>query len=366
MMHICKPVLRAVCLLALSGYTGNTYALSPSDSSISAGAASAMLNEADDFIDSMPDGMQDRQADAVLHALRGMGGELDGIRAQRNKSDFVLPAGVRADAIAGDGSARGIAMRLYRPEGVSSGMPMLVYLHGGGWTFGGLNSCARFCADLASRGVAVLAVDYALAPANPAPRPMLDCVAAVEYAMAHADGWGVDPGRVSIGGDSSGGNLAIASALYRAADASAKGAVKSLVLFYPVTKAYNDQSSSWKKYSRGYGLDGRLMQAFNLAYLGRDINPDDIAKETSGDAYISPGDSDLKVLKGLPPVLLVAAERDILCDQGREFAERLREAGVKSQRHELPGAVHLFITVQGQPTAYAQALQLAADCLLGR
>lgn len=93
----------------------------------------------------------------------------------------------------------------------------------------------------------------------------------------------------------------------------------SLVLFYPVTKAWADGSSSWKNYAEGYGLDAQLMEAFNAAYIG------------TGDArqpLVSPGVADDELLKQLPPTLIVNAERDILLCQGKELATRLSGLGV--------------------------------------
>ncbi len=144
-----------------------------------------MLNEADDFIDDIPEGQSDRQADAILHALSGSGAELEAVRQSRNGLPNYSEDVVVRDITPIDGSARGIAMRLYRAKS-SEGetLPLLVYFHGGGWCFGSLNSCASYCDTLAAKGdVAVLAVEYSLAPENPFPRGLSDCISAVEYAF---------------------------------------------------------------------------------------------------------------------------------------------------------------------------------------
>lgn len=321
----------------------------------------AMTREADDFIDAINDGRQDRQADAVLHAMRGQGGELKTLRESRNKP-YKNSANVVVQNITGTGSARGIQMRLYKPGKSKGGkLPLLVYFHGGGWTIGGLNSCAQFCDALAATGkVMVLAVDYALAPEKPYPSGLMDCVSATEFAMANAAKWGSSPSLVSLGGDSSGGNLALSTAIYLNDEAhesrsgssvkSGNGKLRSIVLFYPVVKAYADNSVSWKKYRRGYGLDRRLMETFNTAYL---------AGGDSKDALVSPADAQARQLSGLPPILLVAAEKDILADQGKEFVGRVKSA----ERIELPGTVHLFITVPGQETAFRKAVALTEEYL---
>ena len=124
------------------------------------------------------------------------------------------------------------------------------------------------------------------------------------------------------------------------------------MLFYPVTKAYDDGSSSWNRYGSGFGLDTELMCEFNHAY---------VAGADPLDKRISVGDCGDDILGRLPRALLIAAGRDILCDQGEEFA---RKAGKRLTRIEFPGAVHLFITVPGQDKAFSTAVELASDFLL--
>lgn len=333
----------------------------------SAAESEAMLREADDFLDAMPDGLQDRQRDAINHALHGMGGELAAIRESRNVEYKVSEKVVTKDII-GDGAARGIKMRLYVPKKYADetsgkgltkkgeGIPLLVYYHGGGWTIGSINSCAKFCDALASGGdVMVLAVDYSLSPEKTYPTPLYDCVASLEFAFGKAQEWGADADRISVGGDSAGGNLALATVLYRQMQGDkTEGDVKSMVLFYPVTKGFADKSESWRKYRRGYGLDGRLMEAFCESYLG------------GGDAkdlLVSPGLAPDERIEKLPPMLIINAERDILADQGAEFFEKVKNKKDGSRRIVFDGAVHLFVTKDGQATAFRKAVALADEFL---
>lgn len=296
--------------------------------------------QADEFLKNRVANVQEEQTLAILRAIEGDTDALDKVRSSRNAA-YTAHENVEVAEI-GDG------LRLYRPrQPQDDELPLLVYLHGGGWTIGSLNSCAGFCAGLAATGsAAVLAVDYALAPEHPFPEGLNDCTKAVETALAYGRQWGCTGG-VSVGGDSSGGNLAIATAL------RLKGrGIRSLVLFYPVTRAYPDGSQSWEDYGDGFGLDSRLMEAFNNAYTDEAHNK-----------LVSVGDADDGDLASLPPTLLVAAERDILRDQGEAFASRLESLGVEVTREEIPGAVHLFITVPGQPSAFSRALQLTARFL---
>ena len=230
----------------------------------------------------------------------------------------------------------------------------VLFFHGGGWVLGGIGSCARFCAELAAAGhVLVLAADYRLAPEHPFPQGLDDCMRAVETALRRASEWGGSPERVSVGGDSSGGNLALAVALRRRAEGLPP--LRSLVLFYPVVTARADGSASWKRYGQGAALDGTLMETFSLAYAsGREEFP-----------LVSPAAASDAELAGLPPLLLVAAGRDILRDQGEAFAERLLRLGVAVRREELAGAVHLFVTVPGQERAFRRAVALAREFLAG-
>ncbi|MDE5979341.1 MAG: alpha/beta hydrolase, partial [Muribaculaceae bacterium] len=132
--------------------------------------------------------------------------------------------------------------------------------------------------------------------------------------------------------------------------------LKSLLLFYPVTKVWNDGSTSWMEYGDGFGLDGSIMEAFNEAYLaGRD----------SAHPLISPYCASDAALAQLPPVLMINADHDILRDQGEEMCVRLTGAGTDVTHMVLPGTTHLFITVEGQPAAFSAAVKASAAFLSG-
>ena len=294
-----------------------------------------MRIQADKFLRNMPAGLQHKQTLAIARAMDGDNKELMAVRNSRNAppkySDHVETRMITP------------AMRLYEPKG-SQGqrLPALLYLHGGGWTFGSINSCGRFCDALAASGkMRVIALDYRLAPEHPYPEGLNDCTAAVNYIIAHAAELHIDASHITIGGDSSGGNLALATALSE----SCRGKIESLLLFYPVTMAFDDGSESWKKYGKGFGLDAEIMEAFNRAYT---INADNRCPA------ISVGLCSDEELNMLPRTLLIAAERDILRDQGLNLSRRM---GGKIRRIEYKGAVHLFITVPGQDRAFDRAVK---------
>lgn len=309
--------------------------------------------EADAFLKHMPVGLQDKQCAAIRAAMAGDNTALMGVRNGRNAKTEL------SDKVA----TREISpqLRLYVPkEKDDKPLPLLVYLHGGGWTFGSINSCARYCSELTATGnVMVLAVDYRLAPEYPYPAGLDDCVAAIEYARAHAAEWGSAPQLVSVGGDSSGGNLALTATLRLLREK--KALPHSLVLYYPVVSAWNDQTDSWNKYAKGYALDGEIMDAFNAAYC--EGAHKSIHEDARTNALISPSVATDEELSRLPKILLTAAERDILFDQGKTFAERLQSLGVNIRRKVLPGTVHLFITVPGQEKAFREAIRTATAFL---
>lgn len=303
---------------------------------------SVMWKEADAFMAQMSPTLQPTQRDAIFTAINGNTKKLENVRNARN-SKPTYPANVKVTEPAGN-------LRLYTPT-TSTNNTLLIYLHGGGWTIGSLNSCARFCSEVCSRsGISVLAVDYRLSPEYPYPTPLDDCEEAIRFAIKNAARWGCSPNRIMVGGDSSGGNLAISSTLRMN-----EGNIAGLLLFYPVVKAWNDHTPSWQKYDKGFGLDGDLMEAFNQSY---EPSPDRIHNPE-----ISPMSATDKTLKKLPRTLLIAAGRDILACQGKEFIDRITSLGVNATRLEFPSAVHLFITVPGQETAFNEAVKYTVEFL---
>lgn len=194
------------------------------------------VSEADSFLAKRDGSVQPRQIAAILDATAGRTNDLNGVRQARNAM-APLPEGVEAEMVSPK-------MRLYRPKG-GRGIPLLVYLHGGGWVIGSIASCSAFCGELAAKGCAVLALDYPLAPEHPYPEALDFTCAAYRDIVAHPD-------------------------------------------------------------------------------------------------------------------------RDVLRDQGKAFADRLRTLGA-GVRYELPvGSTHLFVTVPGQSAAFRRAVDFAYEAVGGR
>lgn len=303
------------------------------------------------FLSAQAAGVGAMQKNAVRAARNGDFTALNAVRGSRGKAAAAEPDDAISVVDDSVPSASGsIPIRLYLPAGTTEvrGRPAVLYLHGGGWTIGGIGSCARFCRKLAAAaGTVVAAIDYRLAPEHPFPAAFEDTLSARRWLQRHA---GAD--RVYLAGDSAGGNLAVAAALRTAQDPASPG-VSGLILFYPVTYADADGSESWIRNGSGYALDAELMNEFNAAYATEDSR--------RSDPMISPILS--ASLSTLPPMLLVTAQYDILHDQGREFAVRAAEAGVQVDARCYAGASHLFISMPGMDVFFRRAVTDAAGFL---
>ncbi|MQY09109.1 alpha/beta hydrolase [Actinomadura macrotermitis] len=228
-----------------------------------------------------------------------------------------------------DGPGGPVPVRLYRPEPPAAGpLPLLVYLHGGGWVLGGVESVDVACRDLAAAaGCTVLSVDYRLAPEHPFPAAVEDAWAVTADVARDPGRYGARPGALAVAGDSAGGNLAAVVALL-ARDAGV--ALAHQLLVYPITDTARD-TESWARYGDGYGLDADAMARFTGMYVG-DADPADplIAPLRAAD------------LSGLAPATVITAEYDILRDEGEAYARRLHDAGVPVEQRRYPGVVHSF------------------------
>ena len=248
------------------------------------------------------------------------------------------------------GPAGDVPVRLYTPAGQAP-FPALVYYHGGGWVLGGLDTHDGVCRQMASSaGCLVVSVDYRLAPEHKFPAAAEDAYAALQWVATNADGLGVDPARIAIGGDSAGGNLTAVVALM--ARDRGTPAVAFQLLVYPVTDSACD-TASYRENADGYFLTKDAMLWFWNHYT-RDAadrrNP-----------YAAP----LKAqdLRGLPPALVMTAEFDPLRDEGEAYAARLREAGVPVQLTRYHGMIHGFFGMSALLDQAKEAIQEATTAL---
>jgi acetyl esterase len=225
----------------------------------------------------------------------------------------------------------------------------MLYLHGGGFTIGGLETHDSLCRQLALRsGGAVLALDYRLAPEHRFPTAVDDTWAAMEWLAQHGDGLGVDASRLAVGGDSAGGTLAAVAALH-ARDIGLPLALQLLIT--PGTTAHAD-TPSHRAYAKGYLLDAEAIEWFFGHYIDR-------AQRT--DWRFAPLLAD--DLEGVAPACVILAECDPLVDEGLAYADRLRMAQVPVQLELYRGLTHDFIKMGRALPEAAQAQQAAADAL---
>jgi acetyl esterase len=234
----------------------------------------------------------------------------------------------------------GLAVRLYRPT--LDLRPTVLYLHGGGFVMGDLESHDGTCRRLARiADVTVLAVDYRLAPEHPGPAAVEDTVGTFVWARQHLQELGGDPeAGVALAGDSSGGALAVLAAVRLHAGGMTPSAV---LLAYP-NADMTLRGDSVTQEGHGWGLEADDLRWFVEQWL-----PD---PDRCDDPQVSPAHADLA---GLPPTLLATAEHDPLRDEGNALAQQLRDVGVEVQHVQNSGLVHGFLGLSHVSEAAAEA-----------
>jgi acetyl esterase len=264
-----------------------------------------------------------------------------------------IPMG-RVEGVAIPGPGGTMDARLYVPATTSDPAAALVYFHGGGWVIGGLDTHDDPCRFLAAHaGVRILSVDYRLAPEHPFPAAAEDALAAYEWATANAERLGADPGRIGVGGDSAGANLAAATCLAARDTGIASPAMQLLI--YPVAETAGTARSR-QTFAEGFMLTRADMDWFEGHYLPPGVDRDDPRV-----ALLGAGD-----LSDLPPAYVATAGFDPLRDEGEAFAQRLREAGVPVALRRHPGLIHTFLNLTAIcPTARAAMLEAAGALRMG-
>lgn len=227
-----------------------------------------------------------------------------------------------------------IPVRIYTPEGIGP-FPVLVFFHGGGWVICDLDTHDEACRSLANgTPCIVVSVDYRLAPEHKFPAAVEDCYAATQWVASNAASLNGDPSRIAVGGDSAGGNLtAVIAQLAR--DRGEPSLVFQL-LIYPATN-FNSDTPSSRENADGYFLTRDDMIWFMNHYLN---SPDDRNSPLASPALAAD-------LSGLPPALVITAEYDPLRDEGEQYGQMLKEAGVPVTISRYNGMIHGFVTFPG-------------------
>jgi acetyl esterase len=227
-----------------------------------------------------------------------------------------------------------IAYRRYRPLGVAgASLPTLIYYHGGGWVIGTIETHDSTCRRLANNSrCQVISVGYRLAPEHPFPTPGEDSLHAFRHIRDNAAAFGADAARLAVGGDSAGGN--IAAVICQACKLTGEAMPAFQMLIYPATDARR-QTESARRFSEGYFLTRDLMDWFWRAYApaGTDLTDPRLSPLLAAD------------VSGLPPAFVLTAGFDPLRDEGRAYADRLIDAGVKTTYVNYPGTIHGFFSL---------------------
>lgn len=246
------------------------------------------------------------------------------------------PVGAVRD-IAFEGPRGTVNLRLYIPTSRlrESASPTMLFIHGGGMVYGGghatHDAAARFLAE--TSGVQLLSVDYRLAPEHPYPEGLDDCKAAYAWMVENASAIGADLERLAVGGDSAGGYMAAATAVYAAREGLP---LKFQLLIYPCTD-FAQRSASRIRFAEGFFLTEKFMDQATEAYVG--------------DADVHDPDVSVLYRSEFPPELaaayIVTAGFDPLRDEGEAYARRLAESGVEVRQRRYPSMIHGFFNIVG-------------------
>ncbi len=253
--------------------------------------------------------------------------------SEDSEADPPEVASVDDGGFAGPGGE--IRFRRYRPLGVaaSNAMPTLIYYHGGGFVIGNIETHDSTCRRLANKSrCQVISIDYRLAPEHPFPAATDDGIAAFRHIRDNAASFGADAARIAVGGDSAGGN--IAAVVCQATRDAGEATPAFQMVIYPATDS-SKQSASREKFGEGYFLTRELMDWFWQAYSPAGADQKDLR--------FSPLLA--KDFTGLPPAFVLTAGFDPLRDEGRAYADRLIDAGVKTTYVNYPGTIHGFFSL---------------------
>ena len=246
----------------------------------------------------------------------------------------MLPAEIENRTISGGPGGQDISITIVRPaNGSNQTLPVVIYIHGGGWVLGGFDTHERLVRELANKAnVVIVFVNYTPSPEAKYPIALEQAYAATKWVAENGQNMNVNSSRLAVAGDSVGGN--IATALTMLAKERGGPSIRFQLLFYPVTDA-NFDTPSYMMYQNGYWLTRDAMKWFWSSYLTNQTNV--------RDPTVSPLKASLEQLKGLPPALIINGENDVLRDEGEAYALKLLEAGVPVGAVRYHGTIHDFV-----------------------
>src|SRR3954452_6945316 len=242
-----------------------------------------------------------------------------------------------------------VPVRIVRPQGATGALPVVLYMHGGGWVLGNAGTHDRLVRELAVGARAAVAfVEYAPSPEARYPVAIEQGYATAQWLTREGAGRGLDAGRMAVAGESVGGNMTAALALM----AKERGDVTFVQasMYYPVTDAAMD-TASYEQFATGYYLSRKSMEWFWDAYA-----PD---RSKRSEITASPNRATVEQVRGLPPTYLCVDEADVLRDEGEAYAAKLRAAGVPITTVRYDGTVHDFMLLNSLSETHATRAAVA-------
>jgi acetyl esterase len=254
-----------------------------------------------------------------------------------------------------------VQVRIVRPPDAAGTLPVILYMHGGGWVLGNADTHDRLVRELAvGTGAAVVFVEYDRSPEAHYPVAIEQGYATAHWIVREGAAYQLNPDRMAVAGDSVGGNMTAALALM----ANERGDVRFVQqsMYYPVTDARMD-TGSYEQFAEGYFLSAKAMAWFWDCYV-----PD---VDQRSEPFASPLRASDEQLAGLPPAFLIVDEADVLRDEGEAYAARMRGAGVAVTTVRYDGITHDFMMLNplsethATRAAVAQAISILRDALQG-
>jgi acetyl esterase len=252
-----------------------------------------------------------------------------------------------------------VRVRIVRPPNAAGALPVILYMHGGGWVLGNADSHDRLVRELAvGTGAAVVFVEYDRSPEARYPVALEQGYATARWITREGADNDLDPQRIAVAGDSVGGNMSTALALLAAERGDVSFVHQSM--YYPVTDAAMD-TASYEQFAEGYFLTAKTMAWFWDAYVPE--------LERRSEPLVSPLRASDEQLAELPPAFVIVDEADVLRDEGEAYAARLRAAGVPVTTVRYDGITHDFMmltplsSTHATRAAVAQAISALQDAL---
>jgi acetyl esterase len=278
------------------------------------------------------------------------------ILVEVQKGAQLPPADVSEKTITVNGKP--LTLTIVRPVGSNGVLPAFMFFHGGGWILGDFPTHERFVRDLVvDSGAAAVFVNYSPSPESRYPTAINEAYAATKWISENGEQINIDGHRLAVAGNSVGGNMAAVVALM----AKDKGGptLRAQILFWPVTNA-NFENSSYNEFGKNHFLTKNMMKWFWDAYTTDPKQRQEI--------YVSPLLATTTELAGLPPTLVITAEKDVLRDEGESYARKLDAAGVPVVSTRYNGMIHDFgeLNVLSKLPATRAALHQASEELKSR